>query len=88
MTEGISLASIMAEPKLSTYGDAAEKHISDDSLEKNQSESFNDAEELKEVAVLEKRFENDEATADEYRVEEAHEVAIKVCFHISESFFR
>lgn len=69
----------MAEPQLSIYGNVDEKHVSDDSLEKNQvASSIDDAEELKEMEDLEKRLENDEATEDEYRVEEAHEVAIKV----------
>ncbi|KAH9939462.1 OPT oligopeptide transporter [Amylocystis lapponica] len=61
-----------------------EKHSSDDSLEKKFHESDiqvsvdPDAQQLKDVEEFEERLANDEATEEEYRVEEAYEVAIKV----------
>lgn len=38
---------------------------------------LNDDQELKAIEILQERFANDEATEDEYRVEEAYEVATK-----------
>ncbi|KAH9931204.1 OPT oligopeptide transporter [Amylocystis lapponica] len=58
-----------------------EKHSSDDSLEKKPidgSDVVDDVQMAKEVEDFEERLANDEATAEEYRVEEAYEVAIKV----------
>ncbi|KAI0351216.1 OPT oligopeptide transporter [Trametes cingulata] len=59
-----------------------EKHsVSDDSIEKkgvDGVEVTDDAIMAKEVEEFEERLQNDEATEDEYRVQEAYEVAIKV----------
>ena len=54
---------------------------SDISLEKkgvDGAEVTDDAIMAKEVEEFEERLQNDEATEDEYRVQEAYEVAIKV----------
>ncbi|EMD32181.1 hypothetical protein CERSUDRAFT_126869 [Gelatoporia subvermispora B] len=72
----------MAEPidQLPVY--AQEKHVSDDSVpEKLASDtdvSVDDAQMAKEVEEFEERLQNDEAADEEYLVEEAYEVAIKV----------
>lgn len=65
--------------QLPVYAD--EKHVSDDSIEKKSVDesSIDDALKAKEVEEFEERLANDEASEDEYRVEEAYEVAIKVC---------
>ncbi|KAI0918826.1 hypothetical protein AcW1_009464 [Taiwanofungus camphoratus] len=64
--------------QLPVYAD--EKHVSDDSIEKKSVDesSIDDALKAKEVEEFEERLANDEASEDEYRVEEAYEVAIKV----------
>lgn len=58
-----------------------EKDLSD-SVEKlsvgSDEKPVDDAQMVKEVEALEDRLEHDEATEEEYRVEEAYEVAIKV----------
>ncbi|KAI0918718.1 hypothetical protein AcV5_002635 [Taiwanofungus camphoratus] len=64
--------------QLPVYAD--KKHVSDDSIEKKSVDesSIDDALKAKEVEEFEERLANDEASEDEYRVEEAYEVAIKV----------
>lgn len=63
-----------------------EKDLSD-SVEKlsvgSDEKAIDDAQMVKEVEALEDRLEHDEATEEEYRVEEAYEVAIKVSTDIS-----
>ncbi|KAI0669078.1 OPT oligopeptide transporter [Trametes maxima] len=57
------------------------RSVSDDSIEKkgrDDVEVDDDAVMAKEVEEFEERLQNDEATEDEYRVQEAYEVAIKV----------
>ncbi|KZT11134.1 OPT oligopeptide transporter [Laetiporus sulphureus 93-53] len=72
----------MADPvaELPVY---QEKHLSDESIDvKNLVEDaeieVDDAKMTKEVEEMEDRLANDEASEDEYRVEEAYEVAVKV----------
>lgn len=56
-----------------------EKHLDDDSFDKSaEGDSVDDVQMVKEVEELEDRIAHDEATEDEYRVEEAYEVALKV----------
>lgn len=58
--------------------------IDDDSLDKKGADGAgltDDAIMAKEVEEFEERLQNDEATEDEYRVQEAYEVAIKVRTH-------
>lgn len=66
---------------LAELRDIDEKH-SPDSVEKMSVDStgkpIDDVEMVKEVEALEDRLEHDLATDDEYRVEEAWEVALKV----------
>lgn len=62
--------------------DIDEKHsVSDDSIDKKAvdgPELTDDAIMAKEVEEFEERLQNDDATEEEYRVQEAYEVAIKV----------
>ncbi len=71
------------------------KRISDASFEKVHdlkgetssvsigSDEARDAANLKEVEELEDRLANDDADEEEYRVQEAYEVALKVCSRMS-----
>ena len=60
--------------------DYDEKRSAEDSIDKQfDGEDDVDVLQLKEEEALEERIANDEATENDYRVEAAYEVAIKVC---------
>lgn len=67
--------------QLPVYADEKLKHDSDDSsIDKklDDIDSFDDAQRAKEVEEFEERLQNDEATDDEYLIQEAYDVAVKV----------
>lgn len=68
------MATLMHEKEKELSDSSVEKLSVGDSIEK----PIDDVQMVKEVEDLEDRLEHDEATEDEYRVEEAYEVAIKV----------
>lgn len=67
--------------QLPVYADEKLKHDSDDgSIDKklDDIDSLDDAQRAKEVEEFEERLQNDEAADDEYLIQEAYDVAIKV----------